>query len=873
MISCSSSLFGWIVRTGWKPVPRSRLFQTRSIVIAAIVFCWSLLLPASQATAESDGPPIAISKPDRTTTVDFETEILPIFRGSCLACHNRKRAKADLILETPADIRKGSENGDVVNPGHGAESSLLQVAAHKAKPLMPPKDNKVSAPDLTPTQLGLLQLWIDQGAKGEVRGIGPIHWQSPAATLQPIDAVALSPDGRFAAVGRANRIHLYDLPTTRSAATLVDPSLGAPSDKIAHRDIVQSLAFSPDGNLLASGAYGEIKLWRRAGPTSKSVTAAPTTTPTSAPTTAPVQVPAVLLAHGAPATALAARPDGKAFVCVGEDHVARLWDLEKAAAIAEIKSSALAAREVAKRERTMQLAAGEVAYYKAVVDKAQTNQKTSEDRLAKSTATKSAAEKVVTEKQAVLAKTTAAKSSADSALSADPELQRADQLAQAAERIANEALQLAASAKASSAAAPLLEALAASTDAASKAATTTRAAATAIAAQPRLKPLTDQAAAAEKAREAADAEVQAALRESATAATEFKLADNAVRKGAEELTVAKAGFTATQDAHKKTEAGFAVAQQAMKSADAPIRAAAFSADNQFLATAADDGFIHFWSASTGVLLQSIASPSARSLAFAKDGRLIAGNSDGAATRWNLGGSWALVRTLGSGDSNSPLTDRVNALQFSPDGTLLASGSGEPSRGGQIKLWDPNSGQLLRSFDDVHSDAVLALDFSPDGRQLASGAADRFVRVLDLKSGKVIRSLEGHTHHVLGISWKPDGRTLASSGADNQVKIWDVAAADRKAAVVGFGKEVSAVHFYGTQGEAIAVAGDGQIKIINETGGAVRALQTLADFLQAAAVSADGRTLIVGGQSGVLTVWRQLTDPPATSFLPPDHNSR
>jgi WD40 repeat protein len=844
-----------------------RIDSHRKGVVGAICTLALLIVPASRVTAESDGPPIAIAKLDRTTTVDFESEILPIFRSSCLACHNRKRAKADLILETPADILKGSENGDVVNPEHGAESSLLQVAAHQVKPMMPPKDNKVSAPDLTPAQLGLLRLWIDQGAKGEVRGIGPIRWQPPAATLQPIDAVALSPDGRWAAAGRANRIHIYDLPTTRSATTLLDPSLGAPSEKIAHRDIVQSLAFSPDGNLLASGAYGEIKLWRRPGPTSKSVTAAPATAPTTAPTTAPVRVPAALLAHGAPAAALAARPDGKAFVCVGDDRVARLWDLEKGVAIAEIKCSALAARKVAKRERTMQLAAGEVAYYKSIVEKAQTNQKASEDRLTKSTAAKSAAEKVVTQKQAVLAKAAAGKSSADAALVADPELQRADQLAQAAERVANEAQELAANAKASSAAAPLLEALAGSADAGKKAAVTVRAAATAIAAQPRLKPLTDQAAVAEKAREAADAEVQAALRESATAATEFKLAENAVRKGTEELTGAKAGLAAAQEAHKKTETDFAAAQQAMKSADVPIRAAAFSADNQFLATAGEDGFIHLWGASTGILLESIPSPSTRSLAFTKDGDLIAVNVDGATTRWSLGASWRLVRVVGSGDSNSALTDRVNALQFSPDGTLLASGSGEPSRGGQIKLWDPNSGQLLRSFDDVHSDAVLALDFSPDGKQLASGAADRFVRVLDLKSGKVTRSLEGHTHHVLGVSWKPDGRTLASSGADNQIKIWDVAAADRRAAVAGFGKEVSGVHFYGTQGEAIAVAGDGQIKIVNETGGTVRALQTLGDFLQAAAITADGRTLIVGGQSGVLTVWKQLTDPPAMAFAP------
>ena len=842
----------------------------------ALCACLLIINRNGQTIAESEGPPLAIAKSDRTTKVDFETEILPMFRSSCLACHNRKRSKGDLILETPADIHKGGENGDVVKPGHGAESPLLQVAAHQEKPLMPPKDNKVSAPDLSSPQLALLRLWIDQGAKGEVRGIGPIQWQTPAVKLQPIDAVALSSDGRYAAAGRANRIHIYDLPASRPAILLVDPSLGIAPTRIAHRDLVQSLAFSPDGTVLASGGYGEIKLWRRAVATSKRWTAIPTTAPataptavpTTAPTTAPVKVPASLVAKGAPALALAARPDGKVLIAIGPDNVARLWDTDKAIVIAEIKSGAFTAGELAKCERSVQLAAVELAYQASLVDKANAHQKSSEERLAKSIVAKSTVDKVVVEKQAKLTKAVADKASAGAALTADPELHKAEDLAQTTERIANESQAVAMTAKAASAGAPILESLATSADASKKAAILARAAATAIASQPRLKPLLDQISAAEKARLSADAEVQTALRDAATAATESKLADGAAQKVIAESAVAKSGLTAAQEAHKRKEGEFAASQQKLKSTDLSLHCAAFSPDNSLLATAGIDGFINLLNANNGAILESFPSPAARTLAFTKDGELIATVADGGASSWNLGGAWTLERTIGSGDSNSPLTDRVNALQFSPDGTILASGSGEPSRGGQIKLWNPTSGQLLNSFDEVHSDTVLALEFSPDGSQLASGAADRFVRIMDLKSGKVTRSLEGHAHHVLGLSWKPDGHTLASGGADNQVKMWDIVSGDRKAAVVGFGKEVAAVHFFGTQGEAVAVAADGQIKIINESGATLRALQNAGDFLQAAALTSDGRTLIVGGQSGVLKVWRQLTDPAAMIFPPP-----
>jgi WD40 repeat protein len=63
--------------------------------------------------------------------------------------------------------------------------------------------------------------------------------------------------------------------------------------------------------------------------------------------------------------------------------------------------------------------------------------------------------------------------------------------------------------------------------------------------------------------------------------------------------------------------------------------------------------------------------------------------------------------------------------------VLASGGGEPSRGGQVALWNVGDGRLVHDFHDVHSDAVLCLAFSRDGTRLASGAADRFVKVLDV----------------------------------------------------------------------------------------------------------------------------------------------
>jgi hypothetical protein len=128
---------------------------------------------------------------------------------------------------------------------------------------MPPKDNKVNAVNLTPEQLGLLALWIDQGAKESERRQEVIAWQPVSATFNAIYAVALSADGQFAACGRGNRLFLHHVPTGRLIGELADPTLATNAPGHAHLDLVNALAFNPADDTLASGGFAEVKLWRR----------------------------------------------------------------------------------------------------------------------------------------------------------------------------------------------------------------------------------------------------------------------------------------------------------------------------------------------------------------------------------------------------------------------------------------------------------------------------------------------------------------------------------------------------------------------------------------------------------------------------------
>nr|MDJ0899043.1 neuraminidase-like domain-containing protein [Xenococcus sp. MO_188.B8] len=92
-----------------------------------------------------------------------------------------------------------------------------------------------------------------------------------------------------------------------------------------------------------------------------------------------------------------------------------------------------------------------------------------------------------------------------------------------------------------------------------------------------------------------------------------------------------------------------------------------------------------------------------------------------------------IRTLQGHDSS------VRGVSFSPDGTILASGSTDRT----IKLWNVETGQEIRTLQG-HTDDVRSVSFSPDGTILASGSTDRTIKLWNVETGQEIRTLQGHT---------------------------------------------------------------------------------------------------------------------------------
>ncbi|NIA10854.1 MAG: hypothetical protein GWP10_14285, partial [Nitrospiraceae bacterium] len=112
--------------------------------------------------------------------------------------------------------------------------------------------------------------------------------------------------------------------------------------------------------------------------------------------------------------------------------------------------------------------------------------------------------------------------------------------------------------------------------------------------------------------------------------------------------------------------------------------------------------------------------------------------------------------------------RCTSVSFSPDGTLLASASYDDT----VKLWNVNTGELVRTLQ-ANSYYVKSVSFSPDGTLLASGSWDDTIKLWNVNTGEPVRTLEGQSSGVNSVSFSPDGTLLASGSWDGTIKLWNV----------------------------------------------------------------------------------------------------
>jgi WD40 repeat protein len=210
------------------------------------------------AILASLGAALLVQQVHAAAAPGFGSDIAPILQKNCLACHSSASKMGGLVMDKYDLLMKGGAHGPAIVPGKSDESRLVMMLEGKIQPRMPFGGEPLPAGDIT-----TIKAWIDAGSVGPPAGeaskalaplaIPDIKPQVPV--VSPIASLKFSPDGKLLAVGAYREVRLIDPATNKLLATLSGPA-----------DYVRSVAFSPDGKMLAAGGGrpqrdGEIKIW------------------------------------------------------------------------------------------------------------------------------------------------------------------------------------------------------------------------------------------------------------------------------------------------------------------------------------------------------------------------------------------------------------------------------------------------------------------------------------------------------------------------------------------------------------------------------------------------------------------------------------
>ena len=251
----------------------------------------------------------------------------------------------------------------------------------------------------------------------------------------------------------------------------------------------------------------------------------------------------------------------------------------------------------------------------------------------------------------------------------------------------------------------------------------------------------------------------------------------------------------------------------------------------------------------------------KGLAFTPDGNYLVSSGEDKVIRvwdWKTGRT---VRTI-RGQSGRGFEGKILTMALSPDGRLLAVAGWLEVPGEQghvVRVYEFATGGLLGLLRGGHVDTVYALEFSPDGKRLMSGSSDHSAIIWDVERRQLVHRLEGHKHSIYGVGFTQDGARVVTASHDATLKVWSTKDGKEIATLTGHGDKIRSLSISPVDGTIASGDLAGTIRLwTKDTWRSRGVLARQPNEVGALAFSPDGKLLLssagLGASPAALHVW-------------------
>ncbi|MFL5871417.1 MAG: protein kinase domain-containing protein [Solirubrobacterales bacterium] len=296
---------------------------------------------------------------------------------------------------------------------------------------------------------------------------------------------------------------------------------------------------------------------------------------------------------------------------------------------------------------------------------------------------------------------------------------------------------------------------------------------------------------------------------------------------------------------------------------------AFTPDGKSIVTGSFEGALRVWDVASGAILQTFTGqPSGHNLAVVPDGRtIVSGNDTGGIAAWDLSGEQQLAHAYRWSSPNmSCLT--TPCFVINRQSTLLASNQADAT----VALVDLGSGKLVDTLPARSGPENDAIAFFPDGRRLAVGGTAGLVRVWDVRSRTVLRTLR-FEDPVYWVAVSPDGERLAVETQGEGSPNSRVDVQDASTGKTLYSREVRNGRgslYFSPDGSLLAAvgccAGGSSIEVWSASSGERRFSPRIDGLVRSVAFSPDGSLIAAGTDDGKVALFNVADGTPAGSTI-------